>query len=29
MDDSVYSNADQIIRNLNDFDLSYWGLPYY
>jgi pseudouridine 5'-phosphatase len=27
MDDSAYSNAHQIIRNLNDVDLVGWGLP--
>ena len=27
MDDGVYQNAHQIIRNLNDVDLAYWGLP--
>lgn len=27
MDDSSYSNADQIIRSLNELDLPYWGLP--
>lgn len=27
MDDGVYAGADQIIRSLNELDLSYWGLP--
>jgi pseudouridine-5'-monophosphatase len=27
MSDGEYSNAHQIIRNLHDFDLSYWSLP--
>jgi hypothetical protein len=27
MEDSAYPNANQLIRNLNDFDLAYWGLP--
>ncbi len=27
MEDSPYRNANQIIRNLNDFDFSRWGLP--
>jgi len=27
MDESAYSNADQIIRSLNELDLPYWGLP--
>ncbi len=27
MDDSAYPHAHQIIRNLNDVDLSSWGLP--
>jgi pseudouridine-5'-monophosphatase len=27
MDDGVYANAHQIIRNLNDFEYSRWGLP--
>jgi pseudouridine-5'-monophosphatase len=27
MEDGVYLNANQIIRNLNDLDLSRWGLP--
>ena len=27
MDDGAYVNAHQIIRNLNDMDLSHWGLP--
>jgi pseudouridine-5'-monophosphatase len=27
MDDAGYSNAHQIIRSLNDFDLFHWGLP--
>jgi pseudouridine 5'-phosphatase len=27
MDDQAYPRAHQIIRNLNDFDFSAWGLP--
>jgi HAD superfamily hydrolase (TIGR01509 family) len=27
MDDSAYPNAHQIIRDLNEFDFAYWGLP--
>jgi HAD superfamily hydrolase (TIGR01509 family) len=27
MDDAVYDQAHQIIRNLNDVDLASWGLP--
>jgi pseudouridine 5'-phosphatase len=27
MDDGAYPNAHQIIRDLRDFDFSYWGLP--
>jgi len=27
MDDRAYSNAHQIVRSLNDVDLSSWGLP--
>jgi HAD superfamily hydrolase (TIGR01509 family) len=27
MDDSAYPTAHQIIRDLNDFDFAYWGLP--
>jgi pseudouridine-5'-monophosphatase len=27
MDDAVYGEAHQIIRNLNDVDLASWGLP--
>jgi pseudouridine 5'-phosphatase len=29
MDDAAYANAHQIIRNLNELDLSDWGLPPY
>jgi pseudouridine 5'-phosphatase len=27
MDDKAYPAASQIIRDLNDFDFAYWGLP--
>jgi pseudouridine-5'-monophosphatase len=27
MDEGAYRGADQIIHNLNELDLSYWGLP--